>query len=109
MKDEDDSLSNDTTTESSSSEQAPFEVTLSSLLIKNLAEHLNETDDGTLEKITLQMASNISSSLRDSWNLSTIKQNNSLNDLPMYNTNPFDLNLDNIVLLTKRKSEREIW
>lgn len=105
--DDDEDSGNDTSAESSSSSPSspePFEVTLSSLLVKNLAEHLNETGNDALERITQAMASNISSSLRDTWNL-TAK-----NNVPaMDDFDPFLFNVSGIVLLAKRKSDREIW
>lgn len=103
--DEPQTTGNDTEPSSSSEPPPPFEVTLSSLLIKTLAEHLNETSDDTLERMTQAMASNISTSLRDTWNL-TIKRNySSENSIP----GPFVFNTSGIVLLTKIRSDREIW
>lgn len=121
---------------SASTVEPELEVTLSSLLIKNIAEQLvtnfkistNATTD-SLETISLQMASNISSSLRDMWDL-TLKTKNSTDSLNhtdyddvingtfnssndnndgIDNNSPLHLNLTNILILKKQKADTNDW
>ena len=120
---------------SSSAAESP-EVTLSLLLAKNLAEHLattlklspNVTSD-SLEKIALLVASNISSTLRDIWNL-TAKQNvetttnesdyvdmtndiynlSSMSNDTADSNNPFDFDSPGVLVLRKvEKKDEDDW
>ena len=76
--------SNESTTEPYlQSSIEPLEVTLSSLIVKNLADQLSSslkisTDPtrDTLEKLTLRVANNVTSALKDIWQ----QQNVSLNE-----------------------------
>ncbi|XP_058801276.1 uncharacterized protein LOC131670008 [Phymastichus coffea] len=81
----------------------PLQVTLSSLLANNLAEQLasNVLLNDSLEIISLQVASNISSTLKDLWS-NYNSYNWSFNDT--YESNATDL-----VILGNAKKETEGW
>lgn len=122
---------NETTSESyPSSSIDPSDVTLSTLLAESLAEHLiinfktsNITSD-SLRKITLEVVSNVSSSLRDIWNLTTDQANSSGvindsnyandfgNDSPASNDtvyNPTILELNTSMLTSRKDLSKEKW
>lgn len=83
----------------------PLEVTLSSLLAKNLAEQLvaaNMMLNDSLESISLQMASNISSTLKDLWSNYDLYNYTSLNDT-------YENNATDVVILGGTKKEIEGW
>ncbi|XP_001606102.2 transient receptor potential cation channel subfamily V member 5 isoform X1 [Nasonia vitripennis] len=118
---------NDTSIESITPTSEPLELqTLSSLLAKNLAEQLvmgmkmyGNVSEDSLARISLQVASNISGSIKDIWT----RQNLTSNDTDYVDiagglyadvnetsaSDPFDLNASDIVILKKGKKELDDW
>ncbi|XP_011500278.1 PREDICTED: transient receptor potential cation channel subfamily V member 5 [Ceratosolen solmsi marchali] len=130
------SINNNTSSESIvASAVKPLELTLTSLLTKNLVEHLaanlelpEKSITNSMKKITLEIVSNISSTIKDIWNLTekqnttlTLESNDDFNDIvsDLFNSsannytddrlNNFDFNQTNLPIRHKEREETVDW